>query len=272
MKLRRLAWAVPVLVSLLALVPATSAAAPTHVASATTAAAVPAPVHGKVTNCTSIYVCAFAFNTYKGTGWANASWVSGSTEKLAIQLPGEAKASYGLPYSTYIALLTGTYTYWTVGSFVGTDQNSGNVIYGTTNTNYTITCHGHSGKGGGCTYTYTTDNGTIVVKFTNAEQTTTAISCSPTTVSVGAKTSCSVTVTNTWSSSKVPTGTVRIYDGRLGSLSNKGTCTLTSGSCTFKFTPYDTTCGSATLLASYVGTSSFYKSSGSVTVTVTNGC
>jgi len=152
-----------------------------------TLAKVPHPITGTVTNCTSIETCVYAFNTSAGTGWANSTLNSTSAERMALQLPGEAKASYNLSYSTYIARLNGTYTYWTAGSFVGTDVNSGNVIYGTTNTNYTITCHGHSGRGGGCTYTYTTDNGTIVVRFTNAEITSTSISCSPTSTQPGAR-------------------------------------------------------------------------------------
>jgi len=239
--------------ALIALAPGTLAAAP--------------PVHGTVTSCSSRVDCQFSFNTSAGTGWATAA-----PPVLSLQLPGESVASYNLTYSTYIALLTGTYTYWTVGTFLGTDVNTGHVILGQTNTNYTITCHGHSGRGGGCTYTYTTDNGTIVVRFTQAEITSTAISCSPTSIKVAAKTTCTVTVTDGWNSAHIPTGKVKITDGRTGALSNKGTCTLANGTCSFTFRPSDNTCGSVTIAASYLGVTAFYKSAASTSVYITTVC
>lgn len=256
-------------VLVLFLVPAGSTAIPLQKAAPATLAAGPRIVSGTVVNCTTRVECSFSFNGSSGTGWANVT-ASG----MDLQLPGEAKASYNLPYSTYIARLTGTYTYWTVGSFVGTDVNTGYVIYGTTNTNYTITCHGHSGRGGGCTYTYTTDNGTIEVQFTHAEMTSTSLSCSPTSTHPGGKVSCTVNVTNTWNSSNVPTGAVKISTGRTGTLSDKGTCTLSAGSCSFTYRPYDNTCGSAVLTATHPGTRAFYKSGASVTISVivSGGC
>ena len=260
---------------LLALMPLAAASAPPSAATAPAPATVPPPVYGTVTNCISLSLCLFSFNTTAGTGWANSTGKTAQTAGMSLQLPGEAKASYRLPYSAYIARLTGTYTYWTVGNFYGTDVNTGNVIYGTTNTNYTITCHGHSGRGGGCTYTYTTDNGTIVVKFTNAEATTTAISCSPTTTHPAGKVSCTVTVTNTWNASKVPTGTVRISTARTGSLSDKGACVLgTNGTCSFTYHPYDNTCGYVVLTATYPGNVAFYRSASSapLSVVVSGGC
>jgi hypothetical protein len=252
MRLSRLAWIAPAALILLTLVPPVSAAAP--------------PVSGLVTTCASTTTCQFTFNTTAGTGWATTT-----STLMSFQLPGEAKVSNNLTYSTYIALLTGTYTYWTVGSFVGTDVNSGKVVYGTTNTNYTITCVGHSGRGGGCTYTYTTDNGTIAVRLTNAEMTSTSVMCTPATVNVASKTSCTVKVADLWNSSNVPTGKVHLSSGGLGTFSNKGTCTLTSGACTFTWHPFDTTVGTATISATYVGTPLFYTSLGSASVSVTGG-
>ena len=219
--------------------------------------------------CGTTDVCDFNFSTSAGAGWANST---GSPSVMALRLPGEAKTSYNLPYSTYIAHLTGTYTYWQVGTFYGTDVNSGHVVVGVTNWNFTITCHGHSGRGGGCTYTYTTDNGTIVVRLTSAEITSTAISCSPNPVNVAGKATCQVTVTNGWNASNTPTGTVHISTGRLGSLSNKGTCTLVSGACTFTFHPFDNDCGSVTLTATFVGSTTFYKSAGFAVEGITGGC
>ncbi|HYK93601.1 MAG TPA: hypothetical protein VEY07_06125 [Thermoplasmata archaeon] len=253
MSKRWLALAAPAVLLLMTLIPAAAGAG------------VPT-VSGLVTHCATSSNCAFAFNTSAGKGWANAT-----NGLMSIQLPGEAKASHNLSYSTYIQSLTGTYTYWTVGNFVGTDVNSGHVIYGTTNTNFTITCIGHSGRGGGCTYVYTTDNGTIVVKLTKAFQTSTSVSCTPSSVVVPKNTSCTVTVSNLWNSSNVPIGKVKLTSGGLGTFANRGTCTLVSGHCTLSWTPLDNTVGTVTILATFPGSATFYKSTGSSTVSVTGG-
>ena len=251
MALAKIALVAPFALVLLALLPSAVATA---------------PVHGTVTSCSSAADCSFSFNTSAGTGWA-----TGTGSLFSFQLSSEAKASYNLSYSTYTASLTGTYTYWTVGNFLGTDVNTGHVVYGTTDTNYTITCVGHSGRGGGCTYTYTTDNGTIVFKFTSAERTSTSVSCSPASVAVGHSTTCTVTVANLWNSTNTPTGTVHLTSGGLGAFSNKGTCTLASGSCSLTWHPYDNTVGTVTISASYHGSTAFYLSSGTTTVSVTGG-
>ena len=232
-------------------------------------ATLPPPVHGTVITCgTTTVVCKYAFNGSLGSGWANATDTYSLGEKIAIQLPGEAAASYNLSYATYVAKLTGTYTYWTVGQFYGTDVNTGKVVYGTTNTNVTITAHCTRG----CTYTYTTDNGTIVVKFTRAEITSTTIACSPSTITVTQKTTCTVTVTDGWNSSHLPTGKVKISDGRLGSLSDKGVCLLTNGTCSFTFHPFDNSCGTVPISASFVGNTAYYPSAGSTHVSISTAC
>lgn len=274
MKPRQLAWALPIVLTLMALASSAGAVTPSAHPSAAGATTVPHPVKGLVMNCSSRVTCAFVFNTTAGKGWANAT-VSRTTSSLtmALQLPGEAKASYNLTYVTYIARLTGTYTYWTVGNFLGTDVNSGHVVYGTTNTNYTITCHG---TGRGCTYTYKTDNGTIVVRFTNAEITSTSLACSPTFTHPGNKVTCTVTVLNGWNATNYPNGTVHISSGGSGgTLTNKGACALSSkGNCTFTYRPGDNTCGLVTLLARYPGNAAFYRSSGSIQINVyvNGGC
>jgi hypothetical protein len=252
MRNRILALAAPIALVILALLPTAGATA---------------PVHGTVVNCTTRTDCTFAFNTSAGTGWANAS---GSA--LAFQLPGEPLASHNLSYSTYIARLTGTYTYWTVGTFLGTDVNTGHVVYGTTNTNYTITCHGHSGRGGGCTYTYTTDNGTIVFRLTSKELTSTSISCSPTSVNVGSHATCTVRVVDLWNASHIPTGHLRMTSPGTGSFSHRGSCYLSSaGSCTFTWHPADNDVGSIALYATYYGNTTFYPGTATATETVTGG-
>lgn len=227
---------------------------------------VPPPLHGLVTSCKSASVCAFSFNTSAGTGTA-----SGSPPSMSLQLPGEGVVSTGLSYSTYIQKLTGTYTYWTVGNFAGTDANTGKIVYGTTNTNYTITCVGHSGRGGGCGYQYKTDNGTIVVFFTNAEQTATSVSCTPSTLAAGNSTLCTVTVSDTANSSATPVGNVSLsqaYGSTIG-FANGGLCRLASGSCSVRYSAPDEQLGTVPITASYPGTPSFYASSGRTSVYVT---
>jgi Big-like domain-containing protein len=231
-----------------------------------------APLHGVVTTCSSNWSCDFVFNTSAGHGWANGTssgYLYAGT--MSMKLPGESITSTNLTYWTFIERLNGTWTYWTIGHFFGTDVNTGKVVYGTTNSNYTITCHGHSGRGGGCTYTYTTDNGTIVFHFTKAELTSTTVSCTPSSIQVSAKTTCTVKVTNLWNSSKIPTGKVQLSSAGLGTFANSGTCTLVSGKCSLTFHPSDNTGGSVTISATYAGSSAFYKSAGSTSVYVNGG-
>jgi hypothetical protein len=189
-----------------------------------------------------------------------------------LRLPGESLTSTNLSYSTYVASLKGTYTYWTVGNFVGTDVNSGKVVYGTTNTNYTITCHGHSGRGGGCTYTYTTDNGTIVVYFTVADQTGTSVTCVPSTIVSGASTDCTATVRDLGNTSAQPSGNVSFVGpyGSTAGLSNGGNCTLISAACTVAYTAPDEQLGTVAITASFVGNSHYYASSGRTSVYVSS--
>ncbi|HEV2450212.1 MAG TPA: hypothetical protein VGU43_07400 [Thermoplasmata archaeon] len=275
MRLRQLVLALPLVLALATFVPMASGHALDASRSGALAGSLPLPVSGKVVICKSTVVCTYAFNTSKGTGWANVTASYSGPALMALQLPGEKKASHNLTYTAYIAKLTGTYTYWTVGNFLGTDVNSGHVVYGTTNTNFTVTCHGHSGRGGGCTYTYTTDNGTIVVHFTVAAITSTSVACSPTFTSPGAKVSCTVTVTNGWNASRYPTGKVTVSDGNTGSLSlTNSTCSLSKGKCSFTYHPADDTCGNVVIAASFVGSPTFYKSAGAETIQiyVNGGC
>ena len=237
----------------------------TGCASPAIAAGVPVPLHGLVTTCASTSKCDFVFSNTSGTGWANAS-----PPLMSLRLPGEAATSTSLAYSTYTARLSGYYTYWTVGTFVGTDVNTGKVVYGTTNTNYTITCHGHSGRGGGCTYTYTTDNGTIVVYFTGADPTSTAVACAPSTIGSGGSALCTVTVNDTVKPSAHPSGSVTFVGpyGSTAGFSNGASCTLLAGACSVSYSPPDEQLGTVAITASFAGTPSFYESSARTSVYV----
>lgn len=219
--------------------------------------------HGNVTVCVkSTTNCYYGLNTSKSTGWATTT-----STHLSFKLPWESKASYNLTYATYVQKLTGYYTYWTIGNFHGTDVNTGYVVYGTTNTNFTITAHCQRG----CTYTYTTDNGTIVFRFTKAYLTSTSVSCNPSSFNVSGTTTCTAKVSNLWNSSNNPTGKVLLSTAGLGNFSGNGKCSLSSGKCSLTFQSFDNTIGSVTIWATYSGTSSFYKSSGSTIVDVLGG-
>lgn len=268
-------WIAPIaILATLSLLPSMSAATNPLRSGSATAASVRAPLLGTVVRCTSTVKCLYNLTTRLGSGWANSTLSATSKEVMALKLPGESKVSSNLSYATYTQHVTYAYpntTTWTVGTFLGTDLISGHIIYGVTDTNFTATCHPVFRW---CHYTYTTDNGTIIVRFTNAEVTSTAISCTPTSTKPGGKVSCSVDVTNGWNASKTPTGAVNISDGSTGTLSDKGVCKLTNGSCSFVYRPADNTCGGVTISASYRGTAAFYKSAGSATVDVivSGGC
>lgn len=231
---------------------------------------------GVVATCSSNWSCDFVFNSPAGTGWANGS--SGGylyPGTLTLRLPGEPLTSTNLTYWTHVQSVTSNYTtgnttYWTVGTFLGTDWNVGKVVYGTTDSNFTATCH-HVFRW--CHYTYTTINGTIVVKTTLAEPTATRLSCSPTTINITGKSTCLLTIENLWNATHYPTGKVHFLSSGGGTFSDKGACTLSpTGTCAFTWHPADDTCGSSTISASYGGTTYFYKSSESLVIGVLGGC
>ena len=117
---------------------------------------------------------------------------------------------------------------------------------------YTITITGTSG---GDVYSITV---TVTV---NSAGTSTSISCVPSPQQVGSYTTCTATV-----SGLGPTGTITFSGGGTGgSFSPSTTCTLSSGSCSVKYT--QTSGGTATIIASYSGDSNNGPSSTSTTVT-----
>lgn len=232
------------------------------------------PANGVVTTCTAYWSCNFGFNTSAGQGWANSTGYRAGGS-IDLKLPGEAKTSTGLSYLTNAPKVTtkgANSTYWTIGNFIGTDVNTGKIVYGTTDSNYTATCHIVFRW---CHNTYTTNNGTIVVLFTRAEATSTVLSCSPSTLHPQQKANCTATVSDLWNASNYPTGKLHLSSpSGYGSFSNKGVCTLVSGKCQFYYRTSDNACGAGTLGASYPGNLAFYKSSGSfqLDVYVNGGC
>ena len=219
-------------------------------------------ITGKATSCTSTIDCVYAINTIKGTGWATTT-----SGKISFQLPGELNSTSG-PYASNVVSLTGYYLYHMAGSFTVTDANTEKIVTGTTNSFIQITAHCQRG----CTYTTTLINGTITFNPTNQDGTNTTLTCSKSSIPFGGSTTCTATVKDTSFATSVPSGTVAFTTSStlLGTL-HPNSCTLSSGSCSVKFTANQEYAGTATISGSYKGDSLHYISSGSTPVTVTGG-
>jgi hypothetical protein len=95
-----------------------------------------------------------------------------------------------------------------------------------------------------------------------ADNTSTAVSCSPASVTTGAQTTCTATVSDT-TAANTPTGTVDFSASPGGSINS---CTLSAaGSCGVHFKP--AAGGDYTVSAAYAGTSSFQPSTGTTSLT-----
>jgi hypothetical protein len=88
-----------------------------------------------------------------------------------------------------------------------------------------------------------------------------SVSCSPSTLQGGASTNCSATVNDTSGAGySAPVGLVTFLSNVTGSFSSP-TCALTSGSCSFSYTPASGSLGSALITAMYDGDSDHGASS-----------
>ncbi|MCI4363516.1 MAG: hypothetical protein L3K13_04340 [Thermoplasmata archaeon] len=219
---------------------------------------------GAATSCHALASCSFIITNSNGTGGANTS-----TNTISFRLPGEAKITVGGVYTSKVVNVSGHVDH-VVGTFAVSDINSGKVYFGSTNTFITVTPHCYRN---GCSYTYSLVNGTINFKATGLDGTTSAVTCSPGTFWAGNSTVCTVTATNLANSSSPPTGRVSfaIGYGTYGNFSKNGTCTLSKGSCSVKFTPNEEQVGYVRIYASYLGNKVFYKSAASTLITITQG-
>jgi hypothetical protein len=100
------------------------------------------------------------------------------------------------------------------------------------------------------------------VSFATQGPSSTSISCNPSTITTLQSTICSVTVVGT-----SPTGTISFQSSNGGSF-NPTTCTLSSGTCSVSFTPFQT--GNIQLTASYPGDVNNYGSYGTFIITVSS--
>lgn len=251
--MRRVPWlAIPAVLALVILfVPAVGAS---PVSGGTT--------HGVATTCYSLSGCVYKLNSSAGTSYA---YTYGNY--LIFKLPGESNQSRGT-YAVTSANQSGT-IYHVLASLWAIDVNSGKVVVGSTNTYVNATKHcSHNG----CGYTYALVNGTIALRVTSTDGTSTVVTCSPTSFAAGSSTKCTAKVTDLANRTKVVTGNVTfstyVGAGSLGTFQNHGKCALVNGTCTVKFTAADETTGSFWIYGTYHGASLLYKSQGSAYVTV----
>jgi hypothetical protein len=184
-------------------------------------------------------------------------------------LPGETQSTHatgvysGQAVFAGYSLTAGT-VYHVTGTFAVVDASDGKVVKGQTDA--FIGIKGHSGRGGGNTYTLV--NGTISLKDTGLDGTLTSVNCSPSTVKALHFTTCTVTVTDlVTGATGYPTGKV-VFSTTSGYGSFKpGSCYLSSGSCSVEFKPLGGS--SLPVYAEYRGDSTHYRSSGRTQVYVT---
>ncbi|MCI4364990.1 MAG: hypothetical protein L3K10_02865 [Thermoplasmata archaeon] len=223
------------------------------------------PVKGSATSCTGIETCKFSLAGGNGSGWAATNWAWGTSRyAISFQLSGEPNATHGGLYVAKVVNVSGNVSH-VLGNFSAVDVNNGKVVLGSTDTNVTVTTHCYHT---GCSHTYFLKDGTIQLRTTKYDGTTTTVSCSPSSFSAGGSTVCTATVTDLANHSKAPKGNVSfstLYSSS-GTFSKHGVCTLISGSCSVRFSSADDTVGTVSIYAAYNGGRTFYKSSSSTSI------
>ena len=225
-------------------------------------AAFASTANGTATSCSSLAICNYTVGT-GGSATASAG-VGGyvgqnftfSGGSLSFKLPGEALVSNdagvysGQAINTNVFSSTAGLVYKITGTFAAADYNTGKILKGST-FGY-IGIKGHSGRGGGNTFTLL--NGTIKFTTTSQYATVLTVSCNPTSFQYGNATTCSATVTNLLGTGTLPTGKVT-FSSSLGF--NPITCSLSSGSCAVKIFA---TAGTWPVYVAYAGDKSHYAS------------
>jgi len=218
-------------------------------------------INGKATKCSGLAVCSYTVgasgfaSTNAGVGgYVGQSPLPFSGGSVSFLLPGEALVTYSNGVYSGTAILaeyssTAGTVYKVTGTFASIDANSGKVVKGSTSGYVGI--KGHSGRGGGNTYTLL--NGTISFNPTNLDGSLTTVTCNPTSFLFGTSTKCTATVTDSANATSFPTGYVT-FSSTLGFSPTK--CHLSSGSCSVQIAA---TAGTWPVYASYSGDSLHYK-------------
>lgn len=238
-------------------------------------------VAGVATTCANgLASCSFTLSDGSGnTGTASTSAFIGgyvgqsplpfSGGSVAFRLPGEALTSYAYDYSGQAVLdpsctLLGS-CYQITGTFYGTDTNTGDIVTGSTYTVVSIT--GHSGRGGGNTYTLSSGSISITT-ITTPETTSSALSCQPSSAPVNSQAFCTITVTDTAPTTPPvpPSGAVTFASSGAGAFTATS-CTLAGSgavsTCAVSYTPSPGSEGTDTVTASYAGDTIHLSSSAS---------
>ncbi|MEO9320418.1 MAG: hypothetical protein ABI361_07075 [Nitrososphaera sp.] len=233
----------------------------------TSTASASGQITGNATKCTAVISCTFALTDGTSSGSASTSgYVGGyvgqnlvfSGGSISFTLPGETIATYASGVYSGTANVTGTGTagtiYHVIGRFSATDTNTGKVVSGVTN--YSVGVKGHSGRGGGNTWTLV--GGTIIINQQNLDGTTTSMVCNPSyTLNAGDSAVCTVTIADLNKvSGTVPTGAISFSSSNtaIASLS-ASSCNLSSaGTCSVSVNSnIDTDGGYVTITAVYPG-------------------
>ncbi len=123
-----------------------------------------------------------------------------------------------------------------------------------------------------------TGGGTVTLAngFTvNRRATSTAVNCTPASVSVGTLTTCTATVTDTDSgTTSTPTGGVSFTSSGSGTFSSSGSCSLSgtgaTATCNLTYTPTSAGTGTHTITGSYAGDTTHGNTIGAFALTVNN--
>jgi hypothetical protein len=221
-------------------------------------------VTGVASACSNLGSCSFKLSNASGTGSAYTYPPS-----AYLRLPGDANTSSG--QFRYATISHNTTNYYQQGTFVAVDVNSGHVVFGKTFTNVTVTTHCSRT---GCYSFYALRNGSIALQVSSLWGTRVLLSCSPSAVRASHSTLCTASVAPYAKIVKVPRGNVTFGDysySVYGTFSHKGVCTLSNGTCSVKFTVSDDSTGYCAIFAKYGGSSAFYTSSASGSITVKSG-
>jgi len=222
-----------------------------------------APITGTATTCADFYQCAYTISDSAGTGSAETLSAYPLNTVATYKLPGETTLTTSQQYTSNTLGVVGS-TYHLNGSFTSIDANTERVVNGTTDDYIIRTAHCFRS----CSYSYTLVSGTISFTLTAVDGTTTTVACTPSTFASGASTKCTATVVDLANAANVPVGNVSFSATQIGTL-KPAKCTLTSGSCTVKFSPADDSVGGMFIDASYAGNKTHNASSGSIEIEVT---
>lgn len=190
------------------------------------------------------------------------------------QIPGQTYPTYTNGGYSGIATLVGYNSavgdiYFVNGTFKVLDANTGTFTIGSTHGYVGMKCSAPRG----CGTTYTLLNGSMTLTLTSVRGSVTSVACNPSSVASGAKTLCTITVSDPGAgTASTPNGKVAFMQsyaqGKFSSLS----CTLVSGSCTVTDHITCGAIGSTVVVATYKGDKIHAGSVGSETIPILGDC